>query len=94
MLGIPDRSRGCLFDLDGVLTQTAAVRAAAWPQIFDDFLRQRADRTGGRFVPFDAASVLKAAGLSGQFDTVVDGAVREAGADVVVRDLAELLDER
>jgi beta-phosphoglucomutase-like phosphatase (HAD superfamily) len=193
VLGILDRSRGCLSDLDGVLTQTATVHAAAWQQMFDEFLRQQAQRTGGQFVPFDpvadydkyvdgksradgtrsflqargielpagsdsdppgtatiaglsslknqivlrkiadggvqvypgsirylhavgeaglrravvtssanAASVLEAAGLSGQFDTVVvgvdragqAGALREAGADVVVRDLAELLDER
>jgi beta-phosphoglucomutase-like phosphatase (HAD superfamily) len=33
VLGIPDRSRGCLFALDGVLTRTATVHAAAWPQI-------------------------------------------------------------
>jgi beta-phosphoglucomutase-like phosphatase (HAD superfamily) len=51
VLGIPDNGRGCLFDLDGVLTQTARVRAAAWPEMFDDFLRQRARGTGERFVP-------------------------------------------
>jgi beta-phosphoglucomutase-like phosphatase (HAD superfamily) len=34
VLGIPDNSRGCLFDLDGVLTQTARVPAAAWPEMF------------------------------------------------------------
>ena len=51
MLGIPDNSRGCLFDLDGVVTQTARVRPAAWPEIFDDFRRQRARRPGERLVP-------------------------------------------
>jgi beta-phosphoglucomutase-like phosphatase (HAD superfamily) len=53
VLGIPDHSRGCLFDLDGVLTQTARVHAAAWPEMSDDFPRQRSRRTGERFVPFD-----------------------------------------
>jgi beta-phosphoglucomutase-like phosphatase (HAD superfamily) len=53
VLGIPDNSRGCLFDLDGVLTQMARVRPAAWPEIFDDYRGQRARRTGGRFVPPD-----------------------------------------
>src|SRR5689334_17495097 len=42
-----------LFDLDGVLTKTARVHAAAWKKLFDGFLRQRAARTGEAFVPFD-----------------------------------------
>jgi beta-phosphoglucomutase family hydrolase len=41
MLGLPDGIRACLFDLDGVLTQTATVHAAAWKQMFDEFLRSR-----------------------------------------------------
>ena len=53
MLGLPDGTRGCLFDLDGVLTQTAKVHAAAWKQMFDGYLRDRAQRTGEPFVPFD-----------------------------------------
>jgi beta-phosphoglucomutase family hydrolase len=54
MLGLPDATRACLFDLDGVLTDTASVHAAAWKQMFDDYLRARAERTGEPFVPFDA----------------------------------------
>ena len=42
----------CLFDLDGVLTQTAKVHAAAWAEMFDDYLRTRADRGGEPFAPF------------------------------------------
>ena len=53
MLGLPDGTRGCLFDLDGVLTQTAKVHNAAWKQMFDGYLRDRAERTGEPFVPFD-----------------------------------------
>jgi beta-phosphoglucomutase family hydrolase len=49
MLGLPSGIRACLFDLDGVLTKTALVHAAAWKEMFDDFLRKR----GGDFVPFD-----------------------------------------
>ena len=56
MLGLPDATRACLFDLDGVLTDTASVHAAAWKQMFDDYLRARADRTGGPFRPFDVAA--------------------------------------
>ena len=70
MLGIPDRSRGCLFDLDGVLTQTATVHAAAWQEMFDDFLRQRAERTGEPFVPFDPVA---------DYDKYVDGKPRADG---------------
>ena len=56
MLGLPDQVRACLFDLDGVLTKTATVHAAAWKQMFDEYLRQRAERTGEPFVAFDSDS--------------------------------------
>ncbi len=42
-----------LFDLDGVLTDTARVHAAAWKKLFDEFLAERADASGQAFVPFD-----------------------------------------
>ena len=42
-----------LFDLDGVLTKTASVHAAAWKKLFDGFLEQRAVATGEAFVAFD-----------------------------------------
>ena len=45
-----------LFDLDGVLTKTASVHAAAWKKLFDDFLERRATAAGERFVPFDIES--------------------------------------
>jgi beta-phosphoglucomutase family hydrolase len=54
VLGLPDGVTACLFDLDGVLTDTAAVHAAAWKQTFDEFLAARAGREGGEFVPFTA----------------------------------------
>jgi HAD superfamily hydrolase (TIGR01509 family) len=41
VLGLPDAIRACLFDLDGVLTQTARVHQAAWKRTFDEFLRGR-----------------------------------------------------
>ncbi len=69
-LGLPTGTRACLFDLDGVLTRTAAVHARAWKQTFDGFLRERAERTGKRFVPFDAAS---------DYDEYVDGETRVDG---------------
>jgi kojibiose phosphorylase len=45
-----------VFDLDGVVTRTAAVHAAAWEQLFDAFLQRRASRTGEPFRPFDIES--------------------------------------
>jgi HAD superfamily hydrolase (TIGR01509 family) len=69
-LGLPDGIRACLFDLDGVLTQTAKVHAAAWKQMFDEYLRARAERSGERFVPFDAHD---------DYDTYVDGKPRADG---------------
>jgi beta-phosphoglucomutase family hydrolase len=41
MLGLPDTVTTCLFDLDGVLTDTASVHRAAWKQMFDAFLAGR-----------------------------------------------------
>jgi beta-phosphoglucomutase family hydrolase len=70
MLGLPDAIRACLFDLDGVLTQTAKVHAAAWKEMFDGFLRARAARTGEPFVPFDQAH---------DYDEFVDGLPRYDG---------------
>ena len=53
MIGLPDGMQACLFDLDGVLTRTATIHAAAWKKMFDGYLRERAARTGEGFVPFD-----------------------------------------
>jgi beta-phosphoglucomutase-like phosphatase (HAD superfamily) len=43
----------CVFDLDGVLTTSAAVHAAAWAETLDSFLLQRAERGNRQFIPFD-----------------------------------------
>src|SRR5215207_2844415 len=53
LLGLPDDVIACLFDLDGVLTNTAAVHNGAWTEMFNTYLRERADRTGEEFVAFD-----------------------------------------
>ena len=70
MLGLPVDIHALLFDLDGVLTQTANVHAAAWKQTFDQFLRDHAEASGGRFVPFDRVA---------DYDEYVDGRPREDG---------------
>ena len=69
-LGLPSQIRACLFDLDGVLTKTARVHAAAWKEMFDAFLRDRAGRTGEKLVPFDPVA---------DYDTYVDGKPRYDG---------------
>jgi beta-phosphoglucomutase family hydrolase len=69
-LGLPTQIIACLFDLDGVLTRTASIHAAAWKQMFDDFLRARSERTGEPFVPFDAGD---------DYDAFVDGKQRLDG---------------
>jgi len=43
-----------IFDMDGVVTETAGIHAMAWKQLFDEYLRQRADQSGESFQPFDA----------------------------------------
>jgi beta-phosphoglucomutase-like phosphatase (HAD superfamily) len=53
VLGLPPHVTACLFDLDGVLTQTALVHNAAWKQTFDTFLQTWYAQHGQAFVPFD-----------------------------------------
>jgi beta-phosphoglucomutase family hydrolase len=56
MLGLPSGIRACLFDMDGVLTRTATVHAAAWKEMFDEYLEGRAAASGDPFVPFDTGA--------------------------------------
>jgi beta-phosphoglucomutase-like phosphatase (HAD superfamily) len=51
-LGLPDGVRACLFDLDGVLTGSAEIHAAAWRESLNDFLARRLERSGERFGPY------------------------------------------
>jgi beta-phosphoglucomutase-like phosphatase (HAD superfamily) len=53
MAPVPAGITTCLFDLVGVLTQTAKIHAQAWQEMFDDFLRDWAERTGRPFEAFD-----------------------------------------
>ena len=65
VLGLPDDIRACLFDLDGVLTQTAKVHQAAWKRTFDEFLHSR-DAGAAEFSQAD-------------YNQYVDGKPREDG---------------
>ncbi len=69
-LGLPEGVRACLFDLDGVLTDTASVHRKAWKEMFDAYLSARAKREGNRFVPFDTDA---------DYESCVDGKRREDG---------------
>jgi beta-phosphoglucomutase family hydrolase len=67
---VPAGVRACLFDLDGVLTRTAKLHAAAWKQMFDAFLLDRAGRSGEPFRPFE---------LPADYAAHVDGKLRQDG---------------
>ncbi len=45
-----------IFDMDGVITDTASVHATAWKQLFDEYLKKVADRNNELFQPFDVHS--------------------------------------
>jgi HAD superfamily hydrolase (TIGR01509 family) len=70
-LGLPPAVTACLFDLDGVLTSTARVHAAAWAVALDAVLHADATREGTPFVPFDPVVDYRA---------LVDGRPRDEGA--------------
>jgi beta-phosphoglucomutase family hydrolase len=67
---LPDAISACLFDLDGVLTQTATVHATAWKQMFDAYLLDRSRQTGEPFRPFELAK---------DYVEYVDGKLRQDG---------------
>jgi beta-phosphoglucomutase family hydrolase len=68
-LGLPEWVSALIFDLDGVLTDTAAVHARAWKEVFDDFLAEHA--TGDAAAPFDIGT---------DYARSVDGRIRADGA--------------
>jgi beta-phosphoglucomutase family hydrolase len=74
----PDLShfKALLFDLDGVVTRTATIHAAAWKQLFDDFLERRAHEQGTGYEPFDIAI---------DYVRYVDGRQRYDGVDGFLR---------
>jgi beta-phosphoglucomutase family hydrolase len=70
VLRLPEQIQACLFDLDGVLTKTATVHAAAWKEMFDQFLMARSAATGQVMASFDS---------HGDYDNYVDGKPRADG---------------
>jgi HAD superfamily hydrolase (TIGR01509 family) len=55
IVGLPAGTAACLFDLEGVLTDSGVLHAAAWADTFDPFLLELSERTGWQFVPFGIA---------------------------------------
>jgi trehalose-phosphatase len=69
---IVDRKRfdAVIFDLDGVVTRTAQVHAAAWKLLFDELLEKRRQRGEPDFEPFDSGR---------DYRIYVDGKARRDG---------------
>lgn len=67
---LPKTIKAFLFDMDGVLTQTASVHAAAWKEMFDGYLQKRSERDGSEFVPFNIGT---------DYVKYVDGKLRQDG---------------
>ena len=70
MLGLPAMTSACLFDLDGVLTDSAVLHAWAWGEVFDEFLLRLSEKTGWQFIPFDRQT---------DYSTYIDGRTRLEG---------------
>lgn len=62
--------RAAVFDMDGVLTDTARLHARAWKELIDGYLESRKARSGIRHEPFDA---------NRDYRTYVDGKPRQEG---------------
>jgi beta-phosphoglucomutase-like phosphatase (HAD superfamily) len=70
MLGLRAGTAACLFDLEGVLTDSGTLHALAWGEVLDDLLLRLAEQTGWRFVPFDPVA---------DYRTYLDGRLRLDG---------------
>jgi HAD superfamily hydrolase (TIGR01509 family) len=94
VLGLPEQTAACLFDLDGVVTRTAVVHAAAWKATFDDFLRARAAQPGEAGQPGQSGQRGETGGPAREFvpfdpvddyDRYVDGKPRLDGTRAFLR---------
>ena len=73
MLGLPSSLESCVFELDGVLANSAAMHRAAWAETFDGFLLRRSSLTSHDVIPFDPR---------GDYETYIDGRPRLEGVRV------------
>jgi len=83
MLGLPEGIRACLFDVDGVLTETAIVHRAAWRRTFDAFLQNYPGLTAEQSAPFSDAD----------YNAHVDGKPRKDGVRDFLASRAVILPE-
>jgi beta-phosphoglucomutase-like phosphatase (HAD superfamily) len=72
----PGKYNAWLFDLDGVITDTASVHAAAWKSTFDRYLKEVSERAGKPFEPFE---------INPDYYRYVDGKPRYDGVDSFLR---------
>jgi beta-phosphoglucomutase-like phosphatase (HAD superfamily) len=70
MLGLPARVTACLFDLDGVLTDSGVLHAWAWGEVLDDFLQRLSEKAHWHFISFDRGA---------DYGTYIDGRPRLEG---------------
>jgi trehalose 6-phosphate phosphatase len=77
------RYKAWLFDLDGVITDTASVHAAAWKGTFDEYLKVVSEREGRPFEPFQ---------IDPDYYRYVDGKPRYAGVDSFLRSRGIIVD--
>ena len=76
MLGLPEAVHACIFDLERVLTDSAAAHAWAWGEVFDDFLLRSSQQTGWHFIPFDRVA---------DYRSYLDGRPRLEGVHAFLR---------
>jgi HAD superfamily hydrolase (TIGR01509 family) len=76
LLGVDESSRACIFDLDGVLTDSGVLHAAAWGEVLDSLLLRLTEPTGWHFIPFDRVS---------DYAAYIDGRPRLEGIRLFLR---------
>jgi alpha,alpha-trehalase len=93
-----------VFDMDGVVTDTASVHAAAWKRLFDEYLSARAAREGTAFVPFEDEDYIRDVDGKPRYDgvrsflasrgiTLPEGDPSDSGAEETVAGLGNRKDE-
>jgi beta-phosphoglucomutase-like phosphatase (HAD superfamily) len=76
LLGVSETTRACIFDLDGVLTDSGVLHAAAWAEVLDDVLLRLTEPTGWHFIPFDRVA---------DYAAYIDGRPRLEGIRLFLR---------
>ncbi len=88
-----DRFDAVIFDLDGVITDTASVHRAAWKRLFDDYLAERSEDPAEDHEPFTDQDYLRHVDGKPRLDGVRDFLVSR-GIEVDEDTVAELGDRK